>query len=235
MGVGTRVCLALRPRWSHWSRFGERCRVPLRRPRAGDSTQSKSSPGAPYIRRVCLRCSGSARDRSRSRLRRVGPRPSGHHCCGPAWCRAARPLAPWRRIDRDRLGHGLGGLHGSGRSRLGGESRSGCRLARRQERERIHVAAGVLCAADPQLHVRLVLWIVAHRSDDLALSGAVAGRDGDRAEVGEGHDPSVRRAEREGLAVGRQRSGDVTTPEAQARVLGRPRPRRYRASVTEAV
>lgn len=101
--------------------------------------------------------------------------------------------------------NGRGRLHGRG----GLRRRSG--RARGQERERIHVPVRVGGDPDAQVHVRDGPLRLARRprgADDGALGEHAALRDGDRAQVGEGHGVTVAGEDRHRQPVGCNRPGE---------------------------
>ena len=172
--------------------------------------------------------------------------------CGGAprrsWALRSRPCrsSPRRRLQGHRCLHGRDGDFGRSwldnrlgrRRRRGRRSRS--RLTRREQRQRIHIAAGIVRSPDPELDVRLSGLRVStgpDRPDRLALRDTVSDRHDDRTEVGERDGPAVGRPDRDGLPVRRQRAGeahsacrryehsgvdrpaDVDSPMARRRVL----------------
>jgi hypothetical protein len=132
---------------------------------------------------------------------------------------ARRSRSRWRLASHRRL-------HGRARSRRrrrlgdgfccrrGRRRRNRSRVARREQRQRIDIAAGIVCTPDPELDVRLLRLRVSagpDRPDRLGLGDAVSDRDDDRTEVSERHGPAVGGPDRDGLPVRRQRAGEAHT------------------------
>jgi hypothetical protein len=110
-----------------------------------------------------------------------------------------------------------GSIGRSGRRRERGRRRRPHRLrrcrggSRRQQRQRIDVALGIIRAPDPEVDVRNVHLHVARRPDRpdwLGLGDAVAGAHGDRAEMEQRYGIAVRRPDRHGAAIPGQPAGE---------------------------
>ncbi len=96
------------------------------------------------------------------------------------------------------------------RSRVGRRSRR-----RRQEPERVEVAELVGCQADPQMDVRNGLLGRAARPDSghcVTFRDGRALRDGERAEMREGHRVPIGRLDRKALATRRDEAGEAHRP-----------------------
>ena len=184
-------------------------------------------------------------------LRRTAIRPAlASRPLGPARARYGRPGAGFAKSHSDRDGPDRGSPSGSGSARrLGFDSRlSRCvrahrrpRLDRRrrrlwsrwrgrslggfawrQQRQRIDVAARVVCSPDPELDIGSAIRLARRtdRPDWLALRHAVSDRDHDRPEVRERDGPPVAGPDRHGLSVRRQRPGEGHAPRRR-RTYGR--------------
>jgi hypothetical protein len=161
---------------------------PERRRRDGVRPARRTrAQGAPRLRAACRTSCGCRRD------------PGGRDtsCCVALRRRCLGPLDGFahrrHRLSRDRR---------RGRRRTGGRLRT-----RGQQGQGIDVTPRIVRPADPELDVRLLaLGRKSDRPDGLALRDTVADGHGDRAEMCEGHRPSVVRADRERLAVRGQRA-----------------------------